>query len=193
MGKGHAEKENGLDSPIFLKCWEIWTPLGIQTAGWNPLPQHREAIITSLSTHQKQPRLPETSKAVQWLRPRMSTAGGSGLIPGCCTKIPQAVWHGPKNKKKTLLSSASRENQTTITPALLQSWYIGMTQIPTSSYLGQDWAVATWMPSVPILTMPPWTYLRAAPTSRNRAPYLGITGGFSDTHVGSLGRVRWGP
>lgn len=47
--------------------------------------------------------------------------------------------------------------------------------------------------SVPILMMPPWTYLRAAPTSRNRAPYLGITGGFSDTHVGSLGRVRWGP
>lgn len=34
---------------------------------------------------------------------------------------------------------------------------------------------------------------RPLPTSRNTTPYLGITGGFSDTHVGSLGRVRWGP
>lgn len=53
-----------------------------------------------------------------------------------------------KNNKKDLLSSTSRENQTTSTPSLLQSWYTGMTWIPTSSYLRQDWAIATWTPRV---------------------------------------------
>ena len=33
----------------------------------------------------------------------------------------------------------------------------------------------------------------STPTSHNRTSYLGITGGFADTHVGSLGGVRWGP
>ena len=40
-----------------------------------------------------------TSLAVQWLRLRTSTAGGSGLIPGRGTKIPHAVQHGQKKKK----------------------------------------------------------------------------------------------
>ena len=99
--------------------------------GYNPIPVNPSKASS-------------TSKAVQWLRPHMSTVGGLG-------SIPQAVWIGPKKKKKkqkTLLSSTSRENQTTITPSLLQSWYTGMTWIPTSSYLGQDWAIATWTPTV---------------------------------------------
>lgn len=44
-----------------------------------------------------------------------------------------------------------------------------------------------------VFKTPPWVCGRATPTSRKTTPYLGITGGFSDTHVGSLGRVRWGP
>ena len=41
-----------------------------------------------------------TSLAVQWLRLHASTAGGTGSIPGCGTKIPHAMWHGQKKKKK---------------------------------------------------------------------------------------------
>ena len=41
-----------------------------------------------------------TSLAVQWLRLRTSSAGGSGLIPGRGTKIPHAVRHGQGGKKK---------------------------------------------------------------------------------------------
>ena len=41
-----------------------------------------------------------TSLAVQWLRLRTSTAGGTGSIPGRGTKILHAVWHGQKEKKK---------------------------------------------------------------------------------------------
>ena len=37
-----------------------------------------------------------TSLAVQWLRLRTSTAGGTGLIPGRGTKIPHAVRCGQK-------------------------------------------------------------------------------------------------
>ena len=40
-----------------------------------------------------------TSLAVQWLRFRASTAGGTGSIPGQGTKIPHAKRHGQKNQK----------------------------------------------------------------------------------------------
>ena len=39
-----------------------------------------------------------TSLVVQWLRPRASTAGGAGSIPGRGTKIPHASRHGQKRK-----------------------------------------------------------------------------------------------
>ena len=42
-----------------------------------------------------------TSLAVQWLRLRASTAGGTGLIPGQGTKIP------PKKKKKGKMMTGS--------------------------------------------------------------------------------------
>ena len=41
-----------------------------------------------------------TSQAVQWVRLSTSTAGGTGLIPGRGTKIPQAHVAWPKKKKK---------------------------------------------------------------------------------------------
>ena len=37
---------------------------------------------------------------VQWLRLHASTAGGMGSIPGQGTKIPHALRHGQKKKKK---------------------------------------------------------------------------------------------
>ena len=37
---------------------------------------------------------------VQWLRLCVSSAEGLGSIPGRGTKIPRAVWHGQKIKKK---------------------------------------------------------------------------------------------
>ena len=40
-----------------------------------------------------------TSLAVQWLRLRASTAGGTGSIPGWGAKIPHTTWHGQKIKK----------------------------------------------------------------------------------------------
>ena len=40
-----------------------------------------------------------TFLAVQWLRPRASTAGGTGLIPVQGTKIPHAAQCGQKNPK----------------------------------------------------------------------------------------------
>ena len=41
-----------------------------------------------------------TSLAVWWLRLCTSNAGGMGSIPGWGTKIPYAVWHDQKKKKK---------------------------------------------------------------------------------------------
>ena len=41
-----------------------------------------------------------TSLAVQWLRRHVSNAVGAGSIPGQGTKIPHAVQHGQKRKKK---------------------------------------------------------------------------------------------
>lgn len=101
-GGGKAQSREGKWPGLtrILKVLGNLDSLGIQTAGWNLLPQHREVIISLLSTHQKHPQFPETSKAVQWLRLHISTAGGSGSIPGWCTKIPQAVWLGSKEKRK---------------------------------------------------------------------------------------------
>ena len=45
-----------------------------------------------------------TSLVVQWLRLHASNAGTVGSIPGQGTKIPYAVWHGQKIKKKKSLS-----------------------------------------------------------------------------------------
>ena len=42
---------------------------------------------------------PEISPWVQWLRLRVSTAGGTGLIPGQGTKLPQAMRRSEKNLK----------------------------------------------------------------------------------------------
>ena len=44
--------------------------------------------------------LPGNSLVVQWLGLRTFTAEGAGSIPGQGIKIPQAVWHGQKKKKK---------------------------------------------------------------------------------------------
>ena len=43
-----------------------------------------------------------TSLVVHWLRLHASNAGGMGSIPGGGTKIPHAMWHGQKEKKKGL-------------------------------------------------------------------------------------------
>ena len=44
-----------------------------------------------------------TSLAVQWLRLHVSTAGGTGLIPGLGTKILHAAWCGQKIKFKAII------------------------------------------------------------------------------------------
>ena len=44
-----------------------------------------------------------TSLGVQGLELHTSTVGGTGLIPGQGTKIPQASWSGQKKKKKYIL------------------------------------------------------------------------------------------
>ena len=47
---------------------------------------------------------PGTFLVVQWLRLRVPTVGGMGLIPGQGTKILHAVQHGQKTyNKKTML------------------------------------------------------------------------------------------
>ena len=38
--------------------------------------------------------------------PWWSTAGGQVLIPGQGTKIPQAAWHGQKNKQKKVIKTS---------------------------------------------------------------------------------------
>ena len=44
------------------------------------------------------------SLVVQWLELHASIAGGTGLIPGWGTKIPQAVWrHSPQKTKVDLM------------------------------------------------------------------------------------------
>ena len=43
---------------------------------------------------------PRTSLAVQGLRLPVSTAGGTGLIPGQGTKIPHAAWPGQRKTKE---------------------------------------------------------------------------------------------
>ena len=39
-----------------------------------------------------------TSLAVQWLRLRVSNAGGTGSIPGWGTNLPHALWCGVAKK-----------------------------------------------------------------------------------------------
>ena len=39
------------------------------------------------------------SSVVQWLGIHASTAGGPGLIPGRGTKLPQATWYAPLQRK----------------------------------------------------------------------------------------------
>ena len=48
-----------------------------------------------------------TSLAVQGLRLRASTAGGTGSIPGRGAKIPHAAWRSQKKKQNRLFFSAS--------------------------------------------------------------------------------------
>ena len=48
--------------------------------------------------------LHQTSLAVQWLALHTSTAGGMGSILRWGTRIPHAMWCGPKEKKGTLHS-----------------------------------------------------------------------------------------
>ena len=43
-----------------------------------------------------------TSLVVQWLRLCTASTRGMGSVPGGGTKIPHAMWHGPKNKAKLL-------------------------------------------------------------------------------------------
>ena len=43
-----------------------------------------------------------TSLVVQWLRLCTTRARGMSSVPGWGTKIPHAMWHGPKNKAKLL-------------------------------------------------------------------------------------------
>ena len=50
--------------------------------------------------HEKKKMVLRTSLAVQWLRLRTSTAGGTGSIPGQGTKIPHAKGNGKKGSKQ---------------------------------------------------------------------------------------------
>ena len=45
-------------------------------------------------------KLDGTSLVIQYWRLRASTSGGTGLIPGLGTKIPQPAWHSQKKEKK---------------------------------------------------------------------------------------------
>ena len=57
---------------------------------------YEDEAITAIRGIQREGR---TSLAVQWLRPRASTAGGAGSIPGWGTKIPHAKRCSQKKKK----------------------------------------------------------------------------------------------
>ena len=59
-----------------------------------------------------------TSLAIRWLGLHMSTAGGTGLIPGQESKIPQAQWCAPPPQKnlckpgtRKVRSSTGRERE----------------------------------------------------------------------------------
>ena len=54
----------------------------------------------------KKERQKWTSLVVQWLGLCTSTAGGSGSILGHGTKIPHAMQHGQKKKKKQNVDSS---------------------------------------------------------------------------------------
>ena len=63
---------------------------------------------------------------VQWLGFNAFTAECPGSIPGLETKIPQALWHGQKNKKTNYLPPQTPKNQTKTKsnkkPSLLPPW-----------------------------------------------------------------------
>ena len=63
---------------------------------------------------------------VQWLGFNAFTANCPGSIPGLETKIPQALWHGQKNKKTNHLPPQTPKNQTKTKsnkkPSLLPPW-----------------------------------------------------------------------
>ena len=50
-----------------------------------------------------------TSQAVQWLRLHASTAGGTGLIPGQGTKIPQTTECGQKKNWHVCITFAIKK------------------------------------------------------------------------------------
>ena len=65
--------------------------------------------------------------AVQWLGLCASIAGGTGLIPGLGTKIPQAVWLGQKFflKKDEMLAGDQGQLVTHITEGEKLELYLG--------------------------------------------------------------------
>ena len=60
-----------------------------------------------------------TSLAVQWLRLHASTARGTALIPGQGIKIPRAVWHCQKKKRKYFMPVTSLNSSLAVS---LQDW-----------------------------------------------------------------------
>ena len=77
---------------FFTHCFMLFIPFNLSTMimvyyyNWNQI---------FLKIIKKGPSL-----AVQWLRLCTSTAGGTGLIPGCKTKILHAVWQGQEINKR---------------------------------------------------------------------------------------------
>ena len=71
---------------------------------------------------------PQTSLVVQWLRLRLSNAGGTGLIPGQGSSTYHRMW--PKintQKKRTVPLTTGQRGRTspTHTPPLLSCWVRG--------------------------------------------------------------------
>ena len=83
-----------------------------------------------------------TSLLVQWLRPLTSNAEGMGLIPDWRTKIPQAMQHSKKKKKKNAytfqLSKYTSKNlhHKFLFPILWQNWKWNIIQC---SKMCDDW------------------------------------------------------
>ena len=71
---------------------------------WQPSPNRTPYSSSALFSrfphgsqgHRLKNAIPGTSLVVQWLRLRVSNAGGVCLIPGWGTKIPHAAWHSQK-------------------------------------------------------------------------------------------------
>ena len=86
---------NGPLSEMDRIALQEWADVEIKSSAWMCYvrdairQQNRDALIV---------QYPGTSPAVQWLRLRTSTAGGTGSIPDRGTKIPHASWCGQKKK-----------------------------------------------------------------------------------------------